>query len=283
VLASELPVDPPPTGEMLLTDIYQGLGNLPRGSVKRLRIVQIFPKTTVLANNPHIGIAGEENGRAILGTVPVETDGSARFIVPACKPLLFQALDKDGFACQTMRSVMYLQPGERVSCIGCHENRMTAPAPSGAIAPRRAASRLEPGPLGGRPFSFVEVVQPVLEKHCVKCHGGEKIEGKIDLTAAAAGPWTRSYLSLCRDPKLVPRFAARNQIQVTPVGGVYGALGSGLMKLLRKGHEDVKLDDDELRRLAAWLDLNAIFYGTPNPADHARQLRGQPVAMPEIQ
>ena len=73
----------PESGEMLLADVYRGLGDVPRGSIKELRIIQIFPKTTNLANNPHMGIAGEENGRAILGTVPVEPDGSARLIVPA--------------------------------------------------------------------------------------------------------------------------------------------------------------------------------------------------------
>jgi len=283
VLPSELDLGVAPTGEMLLMDVYQGLGDVPRGSIKKLRIIQVYPKTTVVANNPKMGIAGEENGRAILGTVPVEPDGSARFIVPARKPILFQALDSDGFAYQTMRSVTYLQPGERVACVGCHENRMTAPTPARAMAPRRAPSEIDPGPLGGRPFSFVEMVQPVLDKHCVKCHGGDKIEGKTDLTRTPAGPWTKSYASLCRDPKLVPRFPARNQIQVTPVGGMHGALGSGLMKLLREDHEGVTLSSDEIRRLAAWIDCNAIFYGTPNPADHGKQLRGEPVPMPEIQ
>jgi hypothetical protein len=70
---------------------------------------------------------------------------------------------------------------------------------------------------------------------------------------------------------------------MTRPGGEYGALGSRLMRLLREGHEDVKLDDDELERLATWIDLNAIFYGVYNPEDQARQLAGQRVPMPEIQ
>ena len=99
----------------------------PRGTIKQLRLVQIFPKTTWIADSPRIGIAGEENARAILGTVPVEADGSARFIVPAHKPILFQALDKDGFAYQTMRSTTYVQPGERISCVGCHDTQNSTP------------------------------------------------------------------------------------------------------------------------------------------------------------
>jgi len=283
---------------MVLLDVYKGLGQVTRGHIKSLRIIQIFPKTTHVANTPPIGMAREENGRAVLGTVPVEADGSARFIVPARKPLLFQALDKDGFAYQTMRSVTYVQPGERVSCIGCHEDRLTAPG--AAVALSRPASRITPGPFDGRPFSYVRVVQPVLDKHCVKCHGGPK--GKkpkkgIDLTGKPHKGFTRSYWSLCGDkdftgagtsPKnaaeaLVPRFGARNQIQITPPGGRYGALGSRLIKMLRKGHNDVKLSDDDLRRLAVWMDCNAIFYGVNLPDDQTRQLRGKVVAMPQIQ
>ncbi len=300
VLPSQLPSDAPSTGEVLLVDVYEGLGEIPRGSVKELRIVQIFPKTTHLANNPPIGLAGEENGRAILGTVPVETDGSARFTVPARTPVLFQALDGDGLALQTMRSLTYLQPGECISCTGCHENRMGAPRPRSALAFRREPSRIDPGELGGRPFSFVEVVQPLLDRHCVSCHSGDESQGpagKIDLTSKPDRGFTKSYWSLCGDrnfggagtnPKnareaLVPRFGMRNQVQVTPPGGMYGSRGSRLLRLLREGHEDVKLHPGELRRLATWIDLNAIFYGANSPEEQARQLRGEDIAMPEIQ
>ena len=82
---------------------------------------------------------------------------------------------------------------------------------------------------------------------------------------------------------LVPRFGGRNQVQTTPPGGMYGARGSRLMKLLRDGHEDVQLDADELRRLAMWIDLNAIFYGVNLPEDQERMRRGEMVGMPNIQ
>jgi len=297
VLESMLAQDAPAEGEMVLTDVYEGLGDVPRGTIKSLRVVQIYPKTTHVANSPAIGMAGEENGRAILGTVPVEADGSARFYLPARKPVLFQALDEDGFAYQTMRTITYVQPGERIACIGCHENRRSAPPPKDSIALHRPPSQLDPGELGGRPFSYVEVVQPILDRHCVRCHEGEKPGGGFDLTGTADKGFTRSYRALCGDvdfwgggtnpqnaaKALVPRFGGRNQVQVTPPGGMYGALGSRLMKLLRAGHEDVKLSRDELGRLAAWIDLNAIFFGVNLPEDQARQLRGERVPMPEIQ
>jgi hypothetical protein len=299
VLASTLSEDAAPYGEMVLADVYQGLGEIPRGSINELRIVQIFPKTTNVANNPPIGLAREENGRAVLGTVPVEADGSARFLVPAGKPILFQALDADGFAYQTMRTITYVQHGERVSCVGCHEHRMSAPlrTMSDLAALRRPPSRIDAGDLGGRPFSYVEVVQPILDKHCVRCHGAEEPDGGLDLTGTPEGGFTKSYVSLLSDvdfwgggtnpenaaKALVPRFGGRNQIQVTPPGGTYGALGSRLIKLLRAGHEDVQLGPAELRRLAAWIDLNAIFYGVYLPEDQAAQLRGEVLPIPEIQ
>lgn len=290
----------PPMGEMVISDVTQGLGGVPRDHIRQLRIVQIFPKTTPIADAPPIGAAREENGRAVLGTVPVEPDGSARFLVPAGKLLLLQALDADGNAYQTMRSVTYLQPGERVACVGCHEPKMTAPlrTTSQLLALQRPASELDPGPWGGRPFSYAEVVQPVLDQHCVRCHGGEKTEADLVLTGEAEGHFSRSYHALMQDANafwgggtnpanaqkyLVPRFGGRNPIERTPPGGLYGARGSRLMQLLREGHQDVQLQDDELRRLALWIDLNAIFYGVNLPEEQSRMRRGELVGMPEIQ
>ncbi len=299
VLASHLPEKAPEQGEMVLADVYQGLGDVPRGTVKRLRVVQIFPKITHVADNPPVGMAREENGRAILGTVPVEADGSARFLVPARRPILFQALDADGLAFQTMRTITYVQPGEKVSCVGCHERRTTSPTPvrGELLALRRGPSEIDPGDLGGRPFSYPEVVQPVLDRHCVKCHNSQKADGGFDLTGAPHAAFTKSYVALCRDvdfwgggtnpqnaaKALVPRFGGRNQVQVTPPGGMYGARGSRLLRLLREGHEGVALSPDEIARLGAWIDLNAVFYGVNLPEDQARLLRGERVPMPEIQ
>ncbi len=280
-----LPDNAPPTGEMLVTDIYQGLGNVPRGSIKELRIVQIFPKSIWPANSPRIGIAGEENALAILGTVPVEVDGSARFIVPARKPILFQALDAEGCAYQAMRSTTSVQSGKSTSCVGCHEHHLTAPAKTSGqpLAMQRPPARIKPGELGGRPFSFVEMVQPVFNRRCLRCHSDTKIEKGMDLSGEPEKGFTKSYWSLCSDTNMVPRFAQRNQIQATPPGGQTGALGSRLWKMLRAGHNNIKLTESELRRLAAWLDCNAVFYGTFDPAEQADQLNGERIPMPEIQ
>ncbi len=284
--------------EFAIADIERGLGDIPKGTIKQLRVVQIFPKTTPWANSPRIGFAGEENARAVLGTVSVEVDGSARFLVPAGKLVLFQALDGNGDAYQVMRSTTVLQPGERTACIGCHESRMNAPPGKPPLAMRKPPRPLTPGPFDGKPFNYMTVVQPIWDKHCVSCHGAKKPKKAINLTGTPRAGFAESYHSLCGAPNafdggktnpenareaLVPRFGQRNRIDITEPGGVYGARGSRLMKMLRKGHGKTKLSDDELRRVAMWIDQNAIFYGAYLDKRRERQLAGKDISMPAIQ
>jgi hypothetical protein len=230
--------------------------------------------------------------------VPVEADGSARFTAPAGKALFFQALDAQGRALQTMRSLTYLQPGERLSCIGCHEARHSAPPPTRPLAASGAPARIVAGELEGQPFSFMRTVQPILDARCLQCHSGARPARGLDLTATADRGFTRSYWSLLVAPAqfqgtdvtparaataLVPRFGMRNQLQVTPPGGMYGSPGCLLLWMLRDGHHGVQLSASETARLASWVDCNAIFYGVYEPRDQAAQLAGKPVPMPQIQ
>lgn len=291
-------------GEVFLSDVYEGLPQSKRGTLKQIRVVQVFPKTTRDSNVPRIGVAGEENTRAVLGVTPVEADGSARFLVPAGKPILFQVLDEEGFAYQTMRSSTSLMPGERVSCVGCHENKMTvsAAALKAVAAMRRPAAELTPTPESGRPYGFVENVQPLFDAKCAACHNDREAKGGVNLsrTLVGANGFTASYETLCtvKGPNgkparrlskktgrpLVTCFPMRNQIQVTPEGGADGARGSGLVQMLKAGHGEVSLTAGELARIATWIDLNAVFYGVYEPAEQlALQREGKPVPMPEIQ
>ena len=291
-------------GEVFISDVYEGLPLAVRGTLKQIRVVQIFPKTTRDSNVPNIGVAGEENTRAVLGVTPVEADGSARFLVPAGKPVLFQVLDEQGFAYQTMRSSTSLMPGERVSCVGCHENKMTVSASALKVvaAMKRPAAELLPTPESGRPYGFVENVQPIFDAKCVSCHNDKETKGDLNLSRTMVGAhgYTASYESLCyakgTDGKtvrrlskktgrpLVPCFAMRNQLQVTPEGGADGARGSGLIHALKTGQASTKVTDDEVRRIATWIDLNAVFYGVYEPEEQlAMQREGKPVPMPTIQ
>jgi len=227
----------------------------------------------------------------VLGTTPVEPDGSALFRAPAGLPLAFQALDEMGQAVQTMRSVTYLQPGEVVSCIGCHERRHDAPTAGPARVPlalRRAPSPITPGPDGSKPFSYPLLVQPVLDKHCVRCHNPEKKDGGIALTGQPDGRYTVSYNVLA--PR-VPYSAWGGkpgdfrQVNSEPMTqpDFFGARASTLTQLLRKGHYDVRLSPEDWERLITWMDTNALFYGTFDPADQARQQRGERIPGPALQ
>jgi hypothetical protein len=163
----------PEFGQVGLVNVYQSRYPLPQGTkIKDLRIIQLLPKSTPYASNPQIGFGDQKSARAILGTVPVEADGSAYFNLPADTPVFFQAIGEDGLAVQSMRSATYVHPGEKLMCHGCHENHHRAPTTSQKypIAMRRKPSEITPEVDGSKPFSFPRLVQPVLDKKCVSCH-----------------------------------------------------------------------------------------------------------------
>lgn len=279
VLPKVLPEEAPSEGTVVLQNVYAATPRLPAGQVRSLRILQVLPKSTPGADNPPVGIPRGAPGKQVLGTVPVEVDGSAHFKVPAGVPLSFQALDETGQAVQVMRSLTYLQPGETVSCVGCHEARVTAPLVQRPRALRRAPSVITPGPEGSRPFSYPRLVQPVLDRACVGCHGGAKPAGGVRLTGEPEGHYTVSYNALA--PR-VP-YSDQGNMDSLSVPGRYGARGSALMKMLLEGHHGVQLTGDELERLVTWMDANVLFYGTFDPEDQARQLRGEVIAGPKLQ
>lgn len=275
-------------GSFFIQDIYRSDPPLPPGSVRRLRVLQVLPKSTPGINNPPVGLANASPGKQVVGTVPVEADGSAYFAAPAGVPLSFQALDERGMAIQTMRSVVYLQPGETSACIGCHEPRTSAPpSRSAALALTRPRSTIEPGPTGARPFSYPLLVQPVLDRRCVSCHGAEDPRGGISLTGEPQGHYTVSYNVLA---SLVPfsqwtggaDFRAVNSEPVS-FPDRFGARASPILRRLLAGHHDVILDQDDLERLATWMDANALFYGTFDPAGQACQQRGEELGGPGLE
>ena len=162
VIPSTLDGDMGDVGELVLIDVNESHFAMPASRpIRELRVFQVLPKgETHVANRPRLGYANAESGRMLLGTVPVEADGSAYFQVPARKPLYFQAVDGQGRAVQGMRSVTYVQPGERRSCVGCHERPGTMPGAAQPMALQRAVSKPQRGPDGSRPWSYPRLVQP---------------------------------------------------------------------------------------------------------------------------
>ena len=272
-------------GAFLVQNVYQSWPRLPKERITHLRIVQVLPKSTPHMDQPSVGAARAAPGKQVLGTVPVERDGSACFRAPSGVPLAFQALDSRGRAVQIMRSLTYLQPGETVSCVGCHEHRTTAP-PTGRrpLASLRPASAIRPGPDGSNPLSYPILVQPVLDKHCVRCHNAKEPGGKIVLTGEPQGRYTASYNALVRLASYSSWLRGGNIEGRTTKPDFYGARGSPrLMKTFSRDHHRVKLSAAELSRVVTWIDANALFYGTFDPKDQVRQQRGQRIAGPALQ
>jgi len=251
------------------------------GTIKALRVVEILPKATPIADNPHLGVSGQETGKLVLGTVPVADDGSAQFKVPPGKPIFFQALDSHGRAVQSMRTITYAQPGQTLSCVGCHEDRNSTPPVTRPVAAAEPALELTPGPDGSAPLSYPIMVQPVWDRHCISCHSGEKPKGGLDLTGEISGHFTRSYEGLMGRDGLVFRFVAYNgDTGTTPM--TFGSYASKLVKMLEKGHGHVQLTRDEWDRVLTWVDVNANFYGTFIPEEQEKQQRGERIAMPAL-
>ena len=265
------PLPSPGAGTVGVMNVYNSLLPLPKDTrITQLRIVQLLPKTTPYANGPRIGYGDQKGARMVLGTVPVEADGSAYFKMPAGRPVYFQALGADGLAVQSMRSATYIHPGERLTCRGCHE-------PPGAAygadhipqALRRAPSEIAPDVAGSRPFSYPILVQPVLDRNCVACHTKSRSEGKQapDLTrgdhSKDPGRWFNSYESLRSFAFYWDNAGFDPVVRSTP--GHIGAQASRLCQMLAKGHHDAfgqKLSGDDLHRIELWLDCNSDFLGS---------------------
>lgn len=275
-------------GEFVLADVRQSLFQLPANRpIRELRIFQLLPKPAPhTVNQPRIGHANAENARMLLGTVPVEADGSAYFRAPASKPLYFQAVDDTGRAVQTMRSAVYLQPGERRSCIGCHEPSGTAASSLPRMAMHRPPSRLEPGPEGSRPFSFPLLVQPILDRHCVSCHDGQAGPGRsaLVLTDELEGSFSRAYQNL-RPYLRWYEWGDASISQIASYPGQAGADASPLTQVLDDATHLPALtwSEAEKRRLYLWLDANAPFYGSYVAVEQLAQRQGAAIAPPSFQ
>lgn len=198
------PVDHRQTiGTYYVHNVHSGpsMAGVPRGRVKKLRVVALDFRAAGLGENYSRGPGGDAlastpisigNGswdvKTVLGDAAVHADGPAFFTVPARRPVYFQALDAKGRAVQTMRSWSTLQPGENQSCTGCHEPKNSTPSSSRyltTLALRAGEQELEPfyGPPRG--FSFNGEIQPILDRHCIRCHNDRNASVPSKASAAA--------------------------------------------------------------------------------------------------
>lgn len=258
-----------------LVDIYEGKGleGIPRGTVNKLRLSSYtYSYHGVGGLYGVIGMDGPWDIRRIMGTVPVEPDGSAFFRVPANTPISLQPLDSEGKAMALMRSWMTAMPGETLSCIGCHEDQNSSPPVRVTMARSKAPAEIESwfGPVRG--FGFEREVQPVLDRYCISCHKGDHPEsldfrGGTRITDYStrvsgnggdlAGHFSSSYANLfpyVRGPGIESDYHL-----LTPME--FHADTTELVQLLRKGHHGVKLDDESRDRIFTWIDLNTPYHG----------------------
>ena len=255
-------------GRLLVMDVHRGLTGIPRGTIKHIRIVGCPAKTQPQMNHPTIGLTREDPGKFILGSVPVAADGSAHFRVPAGVSVFFQALDEQGRAVQTMRTLTYVQPGQTLSCVGCHEPRSEAAPNVHAAAASQPPTKITAGPEGTWPLRFDRLVQPVLDRHCVKCHkpgGDAKALAKLDLSPA------KSYGALLAYGKLGDHVRRHYLLGRSEVGAG-GSFASPLLAHLRKGHQKVKLGAADTERLITWIDVYAQRQGHFSP-EQERELQ----------
>ncbi len=248
-----------------MADVYNGpgLAGVPRGDIKALRVIEWHYGYNEIGGHQHAAVEGGWDVKRILGTVPVEADGSALFTVPANTPLAVQPINDRGEALQLMRSWFTAMPGEMLSCVGCHEAPNTTVPNRRTVATAYRPRQIAPwhGPTRG--FSFTREVQPVLDRKCVACHDGNPRDDEPALpnfadNARGWGGFTKSYLEL---HPYVRRPGPESDYHLLRPAE-FRANTSELVQMLRKGHHNVQLSQVEWDRLITWIDFNVPDHGT---------------------
>ena len=273
-------------------DVYEGVPEIERGTVKYIRISQHvpWPMDEKRGKMPYIpkGAYSPQYGHTswapvrVIGTVPVEADGSAHFLVPADMGVYFQALDENHMEVRRMRSMVAMKPGETRTCVGCHETRGSAPPRMNAAAAalKRPPSRPVPPEWGDDVIlEYEALIQPILDRRCVRCHAGPEAEGDLDLSADKdGGEFCRSYRNLVPEKYFrsshakhvaieMPLISISNRFSNGSVTRPY-AFGSHRSKLTLRLLEDEEhrkesgLTDGEWQTLITWVDANAPYYGS---------------------
>ena len=273
-----------PSGRFFVQDIYRGLKNIEPGEVKWLRVIEETSRTSERTDgkNPYnqtflISSALAFSAKVFLGIVPVEEDGSAHFEVPAGRAVYLQALDADGRLIQSMRTFVQAAPGTTRSCIGCHEQKSGTSVAAGEMPPalHRPPSPLVPESWGSGYLDYSAHVQPVLDRRCVSCHGGEQgIAAGMDLSGGWTEHFNISYENLTN--------RCETQLTAYWISGIdcmngtalwssklfppreHGSGSAPLAELLVSGHDGhiPNLTRAERDLLLAWIDTNGVYYGT---------------------
>ena len=272
------------SGYFLVQDVYRGLEGVEPGEVRYLRVLEETSRvsSTLMGGSPFnqvflISAALAWSPKNFLGVVPVEEDGSAFFEVPSGRAVYLQALDAEGRLVQSMRSFVQAAPGTTRSCVGCHEPKASTTATDVALPAHlmREPAPLQPESWGSGYVDYPRMVQPILDQHCARCHGGaEDVGGGLDLTGGWTQFFNNSYENLVsrRETQLEAYYIAGIDCmngtafwssQIFPPRA-HGSGAAPLADVLVSGHDGNIPDLTRAERdlLMAWIDTNGIYHGT---------------------
>jgi hypothetical protein len=261
------------TGTMMMSDVYIGrnMGGIDRGAIRKLLVLEDLPKPANFhgGGSQPLGHGVTSTLKRVLGTVPVESDGSAHFKVPAMRSIYLAALDENDLSVKQMRSFITLQPGETLSCVGCHEQRTKTPniAAVGKLkAMGRPADKIEPFAGIRQIPDFPRDIQPILDRHCIKCHNSKDRKGNVILTGDRGPVFSHSYYELffqwqIKDTAGNPANGSGRQKGNDKPYTTYSS-ASALMKKIDTHHNKVKLSAVERNTVRLWIDASAQYPGT---------------------
>jgi hypothetical protein len=259
------------TGRLVLADVYNGrnMEGVQTGDIKKLLVLETLPMPIHYTGGMDpISYGGTFTLERIVGTVPVEPDGSAYFELPALRSFFFVALDNQDLSVKRMQSFLTVQPGETTGCVGCHEQRTRTPTsslPTTLMAVRRPASHIEPIPGVPEVIDFPRDIQPILDTLCVNCHGYTRTDaggpraGRLILTGDRGPMFSHSYYMLT----IAQLFSdGRNQPRSNYDPRRLGSSASRLLKLMDGSHYGVKADTAQLKLVRLWIETGAAYPGT---------------------
>jgi len=273
------------TGRLIVADVHRGrnMDGVEPGQIKRLLVLEQLPKPINFSGvQQTLSMNGSFTLKRILGTVPVEPDGSAHFEVPALRSLYFAALDEQGRTVKRMQSFCMVMPGETTSCVGCHEKRVETPRFARMpLATARRPSQIEPVPGIPDVIDYPRHIQPIWDTHCVRCHNPDQPDGHVVLTGDYNDWFTQSYYALFSSSQ-VSDSEGYEEDGNRPARG-FGSAASPLMQKIDGSHHCVRLSEQEQWRVQLWIDTGATYPGTyaalrpgTPPTGHTRPDPGDP-------
>jgi hypothetical protein len=258
------------TGRLVLADVYEGrnMAGVRRGEIKKLLVLESLPMPIHYTGGMDpISYGGTFTLQRIVGTVPVEPDGSAHIELPALRSFFLVALDENDVSVKRMQSFLTVQPGETTSCLGCHEPRTRTPAAANyaLLALQRAATPIEP--IAGVPevVDYPRDIQPILDALCVGCHGYERTAaggpraGRLILTGDRGPMFSHSYYMMT----IARLFSdGRNRPESNYAPRAIGSSASRILKLIDGSHHGVEATPEQERMLRLWIEAGAPYPGT---------------------